>query len=343
VSDQPTHRDLITYEVLTQLPDIESISSEWDSLLEQSPCNRAFSSSKWFLAACRAGRTISPHVLVARRGATIAGVLPLALTNDGKEAVFPSGLSDYNDMVARHDDDPVLAGLLEYAISAPKAYDTITLSFLRHDSNCVRALELRNPARDIERQLQPQRVCTYIDLPSSYEEYLATRARGFRKDLLYTQRLAHKNNIVVRQLDPSRFPPSQLPQAFLALHLSRFKTKSGLAVAGAKPFVRRLLPDLFADGRMLVFAVFEEERMIGIDLCLRGAKSLCLWLGGFQPEAKRWSPGKLLINAEIRYAYATTLAEYDFMRGTEAYKANWTNRRRDVGRLELKVTKYSPA
>ena len=96
--------DSLNYQVYTELPDIVPIASEWDSLLEHSPCNRAFSSSKWFIETCRIHTSIAPHAVVARRGAAIAGILPLVLTDEGETAGFTNYLNDYSDIVAAQDD-----------------------------------------------------------------------------------------------------------------------------------------------------------------------------------------------------------------------------------------------
>ena len=78
--------------------------------------------------------------------------------------------------------------------------------------------------------------------------------------------------------------------------------------------------------------------MIGIDVYTMGATSLCAWNGGFLPEAEAYSPGKLLIDAGIRLACDLKLAEYDFLRGPEAYKMRWVNGSRPIGRVELAVS-----
>jgi CelD/BcsL family acetyltransferase involved in cellulose biosynthesis len=100
-------------------------------------------------------------------------------------------------------------------------------------------------------------------------------------------------------------------------------------------FINAALPLLFAERRLRVFALFEERTMLGIDLLMVGANSLCAWNGGFLPEAGRLSPGKLLIAAEIKRAFEIGLEEYDFLRGSHEYKASWANDCRHVRRLEL--------
>lgn len=323
----------ITYRVLDTLSDVEAISGEWDALLDQSSCNRAFSCSKWFLVSCLLNQSITPRVVVARRVDVIAGVFPLVLVNDKGIASFASEMSDYNDIVALEDDDTVLAGLLEYAITNADGYKRVILSRVRSDSNCLRAARALNPGVDFEEVFTGS--TQYVRLPVSYEEYLNTRSGNFRKSLSRAQRNAEKHNLIIRELEPESFPPARLPEVFLSLNLDRWGADSYYQLLFPQSFVLQLLPELFSERRMRVFALMQEEHLLGLDLCMVGRNSLCTWNGGFLADSERWSPGNLLIAAGIKRAYDLNLEEYDLLRGDESYKTRWANRIRSLGRLEF--------
>ena len=129
------HASGVSYEVLRTIGDIEAVSTEWDLLLNQSPCNRAFSCSKWFLASVLSDPSFSPYVIIARRGSQIAGILPLVITDDQHTLTFAGELSDYNDMIARETERDVLTGLLSQALFIGKCYDRVVLNRVRRDSN----------------------------------------------------------------------------------------------------------------------------------------------------------------------------------------------------------------
>lgn len=282
---------------------------------------------------------LSPYTITARRGSTLVGVFPLAFRETGKEAIFPSRFSDYNDIIASEDDLSVPVGLLTYAISYPKIYEAVSLRCIRQDSLCVRASQLINPAYGDQQFSITKGVCPYIRLTSSFEDYLENRGRRFRKGLRHALREAERDNIIARELDPQTFPPSRVAEALLEFNLGRFGVKSCFAREEAQQFVRSLLPDLFTERRMRAFALFEGEKMVGIDVCMVGPNSMCVWNGGFLDEARHLSPGKLLFAAQIKQAFALGLAEYDFLRGDEAYKASWATDIRNFARLEFTVGK----
>jgi len=175
----------------------------------------------------------------------------------------------------------------------------------------------------------------YIYLPPCYEQYLMTRSQKFRKGVKRAQRLAEAADISVRELEPHNFPSEHLADLFLSLHLSRFGDKSCFHRAPERRFIMSALPMLFKERKLRVFALLEGERAVGIDMYTVGVNSLCAWNGGFLPEAERWSPGRLFLDAAIRLAYEMRLEEVDLLQASHKWKHQWTNRVRDVVRIEI--------
>jgi CelD/BcsL family acetyltransferase involved in cellulose biosynthesis len=323
----------LEYRVLRDLAQVQALVPHWERLLAQSHCNRAFSSSRWFLAWCRHHLQLVPFVLIANRGPELAAVLPLVL-REGSALDCASPMCDYNDMIAAAGDLDAQCGLLEYAIAQASGYQ-IVLSNLRPDSNCVQALESQAEVKTITASYQPDKNCFYIQLPETFTGYLSTRSHIFRKGLGRVQRSVQKSGLVVRHLRPEHIAPPEVAELFLSLNLSRFGSKSGFASQSVQEFVRELLPSLFIEGTMAAFVLMDGSQVLAIDLCMRGWNSLCSWNGGFLPEAAQWSPGRLLFAAGIEYAVASGLQEYDLLRGSHAYKTSWATHSRNIGPMEF--------
>jgi CelD/BcsL family acetyltransferase involved in cellulose biosynthesis len=207
---------------------------------------------------------------------------------------------------------------------------------VRTDSNLALARQALAPSRDPAGPLvsEGSLTCSYADLSEGYDAYLATRTSKFRNNLRRARRRAAERGLRVGELAPRSFAPSELPGAFLELHGRRF-AESCFASPRERAFAERALPGLFTDRRLRAFAAFDGGRMIAISLCAVGDRSLGLWNGGLLPEALVCGAGKLLIDAAIRQACAEGLEELDFLRGDEAYKAEWSTGERTIGRLDL--------
>ncbi len=329
---EPRDQNLIICSLLKEIPDIGALSTEWDSLLERTLCNRAFSSSTWFLATCDASPGISPWVFTARRGANLVGILPLVLRDGGHEIGFPHNMSDYQDMIAAPDDPRVLINLLKHAAASVTGSGRLALTRVRSDSNLARASEGLDGAYDLKLSFDMQ--YAYMYLPPCYDQYLMTRRQKFRKGIKRAQRLAEAGDVFVRELEPQIFPSEHLADLFLSLHFSRFGDKSCFQRGPQRSFIITALPKLFKERKVRVFALLEGEKTIGIDLYMVGANSLCAWNGGFLPEAERWSPGRLFIHAAIKLAYEMRLDEVDLLQ-IHRWKHQWANRVREVGRIDI--------
>ncbi len=323
---------MLEYSVLRDLRQVEALALQWEKLLAQSHCNRAFSSSMWFLAWCRYHPQLAPFVLIANRGPELVAVLPLVLQDSALD--FPSPMCDYNDMVAAPGDLDTQCGLLEFAIAQAANY-RMAFSNLRPDSNCVQALGRLSEVKETKANYRPDKNCFYIQLPDTFAGYLSTRSHIFRKGLGRVQRSMQKSGLIVRHLTPEHISPPEVAELFLSLNLNRFGSKSGFAPQSVQEFVRELLPSLFIEGTMAAFVLADGSQILAIDLCMRGWYSLCSWNGGFLPEAAQWSPGRLLFAAGIEYAVASGLQEYDLLRGSHAYKTSWATHSRNIGPMEF--------
>lgn len=323
----------LRFQVLSELPEIAALASEWESLLARSTCNRGFGSAQWFIASCRHNPSWHPYVIVASRGDTVAGILPLVLGQDSKETAFANYLTDYNDAIAAANDLETTGALLRFACTQPNGYTRINLKHLRPDSNCLRALSLFNG--DLKHTFRETLICYYLQLPAKHHDFLNSKDSRFRKRLKRLQALAANAGLTACELTPLDFQPAQLPELFLSLHLDRRKVKSCFELSSAQNFVAEVLPALFAKRVVRACILKSSDRIVAIDLYTMGHNSVCVWNGGFLEEFAYCSPGKLLINEGIKLAFALKADEFDFMRGGEVYKESWVNRSRSIGQLEF--------
>lgn len=321
------------FQVLTELPEIVALTSEWESLLAQSTCNRGFGSVHWFVAACRANPSLRPHVVVARRGKTLTGLLPLVLDED--TATFANYLTDYNDAIAAAKDLETIAALLRFACTQPNGYTSINLKHLRQDSVCLQAVNFLSQENDFKYTFRETLICYYLQLQATHDAFLQSKDSRFRKRLKRLQALADNAGLTAAELDPASFNSSELPDLFLSLHLARRNVKSCFELSAAQNFVIEMMPPLFEKRAIRACVLRNGGRIVAIDLYTMGHNSLCVWNGGFLDEFGYCSPGKLLINEGIKLACALKVDEFDFLRGGEVYKESWVNSSRYIGQLQF--------
>jgi CelD/BcsL family acetyltransferase involved in cellulose biosynthesis len=328
----------LEYRIYSDLSEIMGISHQWDCLLAASRFNRAFGSWEWYLASCRIQTSLVPYLVIGTLGSDMTCILPLAIDPRNCVATFPHLENDYNDILVRGDDPAQAASLLKYAMSRENTCRRMILSKLKPDSNCAQAAVLLDSSSNIVCHARDTKLYRYIKLPSTFDDYLASRGKLFRRNIRRALRNDGRGGLVIRELCPADFNPFELPEVFIQLILDRHDDKCVFRHTHAQSFAREVLPAVFRKGGMRVFAIFEKERIIAIDLYLDAANGLVAWNGGFLAEMERWSPGTALIAFAVRQAIASGLHELDFGEGDEAYKESWSNSSYLVRELSFTAT-----
>lgn len=332
----------LRFEVITELARVAPLVASWHQLLAASRANRTFSSPTWFVEWCRIEPAWRPCVATAWRDGRLAGVLPLVIHSGENFARFPGELADYNDLIAARGDQEVMTGLLQTALS--RCEDGLRLNCLRADSDLLAA------SRALGLEVNPEAfcwgpgatVCPYAQIEHGYADYLAQRSLRTRRELRVSQRRALAAGAQVSELVSTDLPPAQLPRTFLSLHYARFE-RSCFDGRRERVFVEQVLPRLYAERSLRVFAVRLRDAIVSIGLFAIAPDGLGIWNGGFRADAAPLGVGRLVINAAIEQAAVEGLREFDFLRGAEPYKYLWATHERVIGRLDLRSTAATEA
>ncbi len=142
-----------------------------------------------------------------------------------------------------------------------------------------------------------------------------------------------------RCLEAREIPP--LLEALFANHQARWigRGEAGAFAAEAKRgFYGRVAPDLLRSGRLELFGLWDGDRPRAVLFGASGGKTLFYLQSGFDPALAPHGPGNVLMYQILRQAQERGFERFDFMKGDEAYKFQWTSEeeplllRRVVGR-----------
>lgn len=325
----------LDYRIYSDLAQIAEVRDQWTDLLAGSAYNQAFGSIEWYLASLRAQPFLRPYLVVATHGSQVASIFPLALNPDTGVIAFPHLENDYNDMLVRGNNPAYTASLMRHVLSGGSCSPQIALSKLRPDSQCVRAATSLNGNLNFECHSRDVKIYHYLELPGTFDDYLASRGKLFRKSVRRALRIENRPGFAIRELHPDEFNPFDLPKMFIKFNLIRHDERCAFRSEHTQSFTKQLLPALFRDRRLRAFAMFVDDRMIAIDLYLVISNGLLAWNGGFLAERECRAPGTTLIAFAVRQAIAEKLREVDFGEGDDAYKKHWTNNSYWVRELRL--------
>lgn len=308
---------------LTSEGEIAALLPQWSALWQRLSSATPFQSPDWLMAWWRQFGIGAPRVIVARSGGAVIGVLPLyELAEAACRKLLPIGigLSDYSDALA----DPAFpeaADRLLSAIAAIPDWDECHLPDLRPGSALITA---RCPPGlyDTVAETVP---CPVLPLPDAAAALAMTVPRKTLRDVHQAaSRSAPLGPIAIARADPDTLDAAM--NDLFSLHEKRWQSRgeSGVCADPAvRAFHRSAARALAKTGMLRLYRLHIGQRIAAVyyGFCKTGRSYA--YLGGFDPEMTRLSPGGQIMHYAITEAIAEGAGEFHFLRGGESYKYAW--------------------
>ena len=290
---------------------LEGMGEEWEALLLDAPTATPFATREWLATWWRFyGERKRTMAVEVREGEDLVGLYPLTVKGGPWRTLraMGTGPSDYLHPLARQGYETRVAEAITPLLREIKGVDLIDLHGLREDA----------PLGGITTDDQAR--CLVLDLPSTYDLFLATLGKSLRYD--------------VRRLDKSPFkegkatietnPPDGMDVLF-ELHRARWRAKRlpGAFVGRLVPFQRAWAEEAERKGYLWLSVLRVEGEPIGALYAMTVGRQVFYYQAGFAPTEGSISPGTLLVAHTIRRAVEEGKSRFDFLRGAEEYKRRW--------------------
>jgi CelD/BcsL family acetyltransferase involved in cellulose biosynthesis len=166
-------------------------------------------------------------------------------------------------------------------------------------------------------------MCPYITLPPSWDAFLRTLRSDARKDLgRRWRRLREQGEVTIERVTA----PDQLEPAWrvlLRLHDDRRQVAGGRSAFTATrslAFHRAFLQRAAERGWLRLYLMRVGDRYVAAEYCLSMGGRVVDLQTGFDAGWSRFGVSTLLLGHAIEQAIVEGAAEFDFLRGGEAYK-----------------------
>lgn len=300
------------------------LQAEWEGLLSLCPRPSPFVHPAFHRAWGDAflGGPGAPQRLLwsVRQGERLIGVAPL-LSDDGRVALAgdPS-VCDYADVVCTPGYEE--AFLAQVLTRVPERCQTVDFWGLREDSPTLAALERAAHATGFEVRRELEAVAPVVDLPGSWEEYLARLSKKDRHELRRKIRrfAALGGGTQVRTITGG----AELAQGAHILRelmaMSRQDKLEFLRRPQMETFFARLIEEMDAAGLVRLYLLDLDAQPVAAVLCFVSANRLYMYNSGYDPSLAPYSVGLVSKAEVIRDAIEQGYECVDFLRGDESYK-----------------------
>ena len=334
------------------------LARSWDRLARGVP----FRSWAWLSAWWRhygegmPGATSSLYVLgLVDRAGQLAGVAPWYLRRCPARGRVLRWLgsgevcSEYLSVLCQPEQEEEVAESLADWLTSAKAdaadgpsiadrWDLLELSDVQAQDSAVGRLADALEARGCSVHRRPGPPCWRIELPATWQHYLAMLAKDHRKQVRrIEQRLFSTGRAVMRSVcDEAELPHGQ--SVLVTLHQrrrGRLGQPGCFASSRFAAFHGEVMRELLRSGHLGLHWIELDGTPIAAEYHLLGFEAVYAYQSGMDPDASGIGPGNVAHVATIRHAIERGYRVFDFLRGDEPYKAHWRARPHAI--LEIDV------
>jgi CelD/BcsL family acetyltransferase involved in cellulose biosynthesis len=187
--------------------------------------------------------------------------------------------------------------------------------------------------------------CWVIDLPSSWDEFLAMQSKSHRKQLRQLDSRVIQSGRARWKLVESADDFATAWSTLVELHQRRRQSLGEPGCFASRTWAAfhwDVAQQLLADGRLGLSLLTLDGRPIAAEYHITGAGATYAYQGGFDPNRLHDEPGQLSTICSIKRAISEGHRQFDFLRGDEPYKAHWRASPRPTVRLVAVPSRMLP-
>ena len=222
------------------------------------------------------------------------------------------------------------------AVSDGDRWDLLELTGVDAEDLAVNRLTEQLAARQHTVHRRSGSNCWRIELPASWDEFLARLSKDHRKRIRRLERRLLSSDRAVLHSVRRREDLAGGMDVLVDLHQRRRRSLGEpgcFASLRFEAFHRQVAGRLLGNGRLHLDWLELDGRPVAVDYSLAGGGVIYAYQGGVEPEALDDHPGALMNVATIKRAIEQGFRGFDFLRGDEQYKVHW----RAVPRSSLEI------
>ena len=337
---------MIRIECVRDAARLESLTSDFDRLSNGAAMQRL----SWLMPWWNAYQVIHRlHVLVAYRGESVCGILPLAETTSaltGRSLVFMGSgkvCSDDMGILAEPADSQEIAmAFATWLVESPDCcrWDHLDLDGVRELNQTMEYFgQLLEALTGSQIDRKPSSSCWAASLAGGQDAYLSRLSKRARKILCEAESFISSGNGTF-EIAQSQEQALEFAREIERMHQARWKEQGidgCFSTNEFHEFLNNAIRTMWLDPwrpehvateavlptgsqRVLVGLVRINDTVAAGSICIRDRDSLAMYLTGMNTEFAESRPGWMLNTCFIKHAIEIGCASFDFLRGDEEYK-----------------------
>lgn len=300
--------------------DLSKLDSRLEDLLNRQPERLTFLHPSWLRTwLAEFGTNCEPLVLTCDDG-NLVGLAPLMRADDRLTFIGDAQICDFMDVIV--DPDHVDAAYEDlWSQLTDQDWNEIELWGLMAQSPTRERIKAFAAQNGIAVDEVPEAVSPRLDLPATWEDYLASLGKKDRHELRRKIRRLYDSGATVDfEVLSTQAEVVGAMDEFLALHTQSRQDKTDFMTPEMESFFRRMASTLAADGLIKLFMLRINGKPAATVLCFDAGSHLYLYNSGYDPEFSGLSVGLVSKALVLQWAIENGMSGLDFLRGDEPYK-----------------------
>ncbi|MFC1933278.1 GNAT family N-acetyltransferase [Chloroflexota bacterium] len=271
-----------------------------------------------------------------RQGEKIIGIAPLLVREERASIIGSADVCDYLDFVIAPGMEKDFFSVLLDDLKQ-KGINHLDLESLRPDSTVLTKLVDIGRSQGYEVLCHPEDVSFELDLPSTWEEYLATLTAKQRHEVKRKlRRLLETGKVDYHTVKDSVAVPDAM-DTFLKMFSESRSDKATFLTARMESFFRSLA-DTMAEAGLLRLGILELDTLpAAMIMCFDYNDCVYLYNSAYNTQYNSLSAGLLCKVLCIKESIQEGKKKFDFLKGNEIYKYHLGGREVPLYRCQITI------
>ena len=298
----------------------DTLGERWEALLPESVNNTVFATPAWQRLWWEGfGADHELMLFSFQKDGRLTAIAPLMKRDGHISFVGSSRVCDYMDFVVHRGAEAEFYNALASHLASLE-WETMALCGVAAHSPTFNHLPDLLKAQGFSVEVRPEDVCPKIELPCTWDDYLASLSKKNRHELRRKiRRLYNAGDARYHVAQNSEHFSTDL-EDFLSLLAGSRADKAQFMTSEIKGFFRSALSRMAELGYVRLLFLELNGQRVSSAMCFDYNETFLLYNSGYDTNFSSLSVGLLLKVFCLKDAIEAGKKQFDFLRGAEAYK-----------------------
>ena len=320
-------------QVIRDFEEFKALKDEWNKTLMKSQCNTFYLTFEWLSTWWQYfGEGDELFVILIRDDGKLIGAAPLmikktqlgGITVDRKLQFIAHDVSDYMDFMITDKPEKCFSLIFDQIKMRSNLWDWAEFVYIPENSPLLSYWLNQSGLKEV------RDISVVIDLTKyqNWEEYFRSLDKKVRDDVKRQENNLKRMGEISLEIFTDYDQINSTLSKFFELHRKRWAEegfKSQFQDERLKKRYLALAEVLSSSGRVELSCLKVDQVIAALHFGFVYNERYYYYTPAFNPEFKKFSPGKLLLANLIRNSFEKRFKKFDLLRGAEKYKFFWSD------------------